>query len=44
MALDADIAPTIRKNIYMWDEQVTFELYDNFLCLQVLYSKLNYIY
>ena len=34
----------IRKNIYRFDVQVTFELYSHFRCLQVIYSKLNYIY
>ena len=33
----------IRKNIYMSFVQATFELYCHFRCLQVLYSKLNYI-
>ena len=34
----------IRKNIYRSDMQVTFELYCNFRCLHVFYSKSNYIY
>ena len=32
-----------RKNIYRSEEQVTFELCIHFRCLQVLYSKSNYI-
>ena len=31
-------------NIYRPDEQESFELYGNFICLQVFYSKHNYIY
>ena len=34
----------IRKNIYSSHVQVTFERYDNFRCVQDLYSKWNYIY
>ena len=34
----------IRKNIYRFNAQVTFELYSHFRCLQVLHSKWNYIY
>ena len=33
-----------RINIFRSDGQVEFELYDHFRCLQVIYSKYNYIY
>ena len=34
----------ITKTIYPSDVQATFQLYSHFLCLQVVYSKWNYIY
>ena len=34
----------IRKKKYRSDAQVTFELYDHFIGLEVLYSNQNYTY
>ena len=41
---DSYTVSKIRKNIFRFDVQVGFELYGHLGCLQVLYSKWNYIH
>ena len=38
------IANNLEKHIYQSDVQATFELYDHFRCLHVIYSKWNIYY